>query len=248
MATTSDDDIRLMDEAIELLNKARAKLKELYKVLKVKPSIKNKIQELQTAAANLRREIRESIRDVPEEQIYSGISSLFKEEPIITPPFTYSEDKSINLREAITKYIIDMSNTTHNYYQDVNKLRNPLISIFNKVYSTYGPFKFIWIFKFLSIYPQKEGDVHTIVEYNNANKPPIIVYNENDIYNAVNEVINDMHDIYISSLEDKESGYTYNEPIQFSIYFYKYEALAGSGYIEIPKWVKNSKSCINIIY
>jgi len=57
------------------------------------------------------------------------------------------------------------------------------------------------------------------MEYGNYNGIPPVVYNEDDIY---------VH------------------AYDFTVYFYKYEPLAGSGYIEIPRWVKNSKSCVNI--
>jgi len=84
------------------------------------------------------------------------------------------------------------------------------------------------------------------MEYANYLGVPPIIYNEDDTYEKVTDLIRSIIDQYIPALEGRSSGYAYMYAHDFTVYFYNYEPLAGAEYIEIPRWVKNSKSCVNI--
>jgi len=218
-----EDNINDLYDAIRSLSRAQARLRELYRQAKNDPSLKRKAREFTRDVAELKHAIRDYLRErVREEELYEDFRNLFPPEPYLSPPYTYNEDYNAILRDAISKYIINMSNCTGNYYEDVNKLRGPLIEIFRKIYDQYGPFKFIWKFRFIASYINRNDD---ILEYGNYAGVPPIVYNEDDIYEKVTDLIKSIIDQYIPDM-DRESGYTYKQALDFSVYFYNYEAIS----------------------
>ena len=242
--STLEDIRNLIHSLVKQLHKQYDLLKDAKKQKasqQVIDSINDSINHLKKSLQKARNfyntiKIKESKRKEETEDVTEDIRYLFETYP-------YYESQRF-FPSSIGMYIIDMKGyTTGNFSRDVSMLEEPLKAVLKEAYNTYGPFKFLWRMNNTVRYVNgSEEDI----EYFQPKSHPYTVLNPQEIDEEVKNIIQYVDDLYLPSLEGTASGFSYEHGNAFYVDIYKYEPLAGSKYIELPTWIKNSKSCINI--